>query len=169
MKKIVIALCGLLVLLSLCGCQNEGKVKADLSAYGDTPIAIVGLTENEFTVTPNELAALPCVRQSVDSKSAKVGTVTAVVPLLNTFLAQYNVSQADFTTIRISAADGYKTILKDDLLKGEIILAVASGNDPLDESYQPLRMIIPEAASSFWTCQVSRIEFLKDGTETGGE
>lgn len=162
MKKGIVILICVLVLLSVYIFKNDVKVKADISAYGDTPIEIAGLTENEFTITPNMLAALPCVRRSATSISAKVGTVTAVGPLLDTFLAQYKFSQNDFTTIRFCAADGYKTVLKNELLKREIILSVASGNEPLDKNFQPLRIIIPEAPSSYWTYQVNRIEFVTD-------
>lgn len=160
MRKIITGLMCFLILISFCGCKSE--VNADISVYGNTPIQIIGIAENSFTITPNTLAALPCVSRSVDSRSAKVGTVTATGPLLNTFLAQYGLSQSDFTKIRISAADGYKSILKNELLEGEIILSVASGNDPLDKSYQPLRIIIPEAAASYWTYRVNCIEFVKD-------
>ncbi|ATW24904.1 hypothetical protein DCMF_09085 [Candidatus Formimonas warabiya] len=162
MKKGIVVLICVLVLVSVYMIKNDGKVKADISAYGDTPIKIVGLTENEFTITPNMLAALPCVRRSATSISADVGTVTAVGPLLNTFLARYEFSQKDFSTIRFCAADGYKTVLKNDLLEKEIILSLASGNKPLEGRFQPLRIIIPEAPSSYWTYQVNRIEFVMD-------
>ncbi len=160
-KNIVVVIC-ILVLVGLFFYSRDVKVNADISSYGDITIEIVGLTENSFTITPNMLADLSCVQQTVTGTSAKVGTVTAVGPLLDTFLAQYDRKQSDFTKIRISAGDGYKIVLKSEMLKGKIILSVASGNEPLDEKFQPLRIIVPDAASSYWSYQVNRIEFVTD-------
>ena len=162
MKKSSIIIICLVLTLFLTACGQSVEVKADLSAYGDTPIEIVGLTDASFTVTPNDLSGLACVDRSVDGRTAKVGTVEAVGPLLNTFLANYGKSQTDFQKIIVSATDGYKTVLKDDLLEKEIILSIAAGKDPLDQTYRPLRMIVQDAASSYWTYQVNCIEFVTE-------
>lgn len=151
----------LLVAVLLAGC-GKVQVKADISAYAETPITVAGLTDKEFTITASELAALPCVRQKVTAVSDKVGTVDAVGPLLATLLEAYGKSQSDFRLIRIEAADGYKTVLKGDLLSKDIILSVAEGTRPLDEKYWPLRVVIPEAPSAYWTYQVTRIECVSE-------
>ena len=57
--------------LLLAGC------KADLSAYADTPITVMGLTDEPFTVTPEELAQLKCVDAKARGNSDKAGTVCA--------------------------------------------------------------------------------------------
>lgn len=156
MKKIALIL---LALLLLGGC---GK-KADISAYGDTPIEISGLTEEEFTVTPNELAALECVSRTATGATAKAGTVSVTGPLLDTFLAQYGYKAADFYKIRFLCADEYKVVLKDEYLSEyEVVLAVSAGSEPLAEAWQPLRLLIPEAESGMWAYSIVRIEFEKE-------
>lgn len=149
-----------LLLLLLCAC---GGKTADISAYGDTPITIAGLTEEEFTVTPSQLAALECVSRTATGATAKAGTVSATGPLLDTFLAQYGCKMSDFYKIRFIAADQYKVVLKDEYLTDyEVVLAVSSGSEPLPESQRPLRILIPEAASNMWEYAVVRIEFERE-------
>jgi hypothetical protein len=151
----------LLVCLLLCSCSKTVKVEADISAYGDTPITISGLAGEDFTVTPNELARLECVQMSGSGKTEKAGTVTAVGPLLETFLARYGKTRSDFSKIRFYASDKYKITLKDEYLtKYQIVLSIAKGNDPLPAAQQPLRLFIPKAESSNWIYAVIRIEFI---------
>lgn len=158
-KRICLPLLTLLLLL-LCAC---GSKTADISAYGDTPITITGLTEEEFTITPDELAALECVSRTATGATAKAGTVNATGPLLDTFLAQYDCKAADFYKIRFIAADQYRVVLKDEYLKDyEVVLSISSGTEPLPEAQQPLRILIPEAESNLWEYSVVRIEFERE-------
>lgn len=84
-----------LVLLALCACR------ADISAYADTPITVVDLTEEPFTITPGELAQLDCVSATARGNSDKAGTVQARGPLLRT-LAESRGRQSATTTIPLS-------------------------------------------------------------------
>ena len=161
MRKEFVLVLIFLGFLNLFGCSESVEIKADISAYSGQQIKIIGLSDEDFDITPKELAAFPCINKKVTSNSAKVGTVTATGPLLDGFLGKYGYSQSDFSRIRICAADGYKTVLKDNLLDGEIILSIAAGKEALDTIFQPLRIIIPEASSSYWTYQVTSIEFVK--------
>ena len=148
----------LLLLLTACGVKQ-----ADLSAYGDVPITIAGLEEEEFTVTAKDLAQLDCVSRTATGTTAKAGTASATGPLLNTFLAQYHCSAADFHKIRFLCKDGYKVTLKDEFLTDyEIILAVSAGSEPLAEKQQPLRILIPKAESGKWAYGIIRIEFERE-------
>ena len=160
MKKkftLFIFVAAIICLLASCG----GKV-ADISEYGDTPITISGLKAEEFTVTPNELAALECVSRTAAGKTAKAGTVNATGPLLDTFLAQYGKSTSDFERIRFIASDFYRVVLKDEYLtEYEIVFAVSNGNVPLIAEHRPLRILIPDADSSMWEYAVVRIEFVE--------
>jgi hypothetical protein len=144
-----------------CG-DGQTEVKADMSAYGDAPIEISGLTETDFTVTPNELATLACVSRSATGATAKAGTVRAVGPLLDTFLAEYGKKMSDFNRIRFIASDEYRVVLRDEYLTDyEVVLSVASGGEPLPGSEQPLRILIPEAESNMWEYACVRIEFVE--------
>lgn len=146
-----------LLLCVLCAC---GSKKADISAYGDTPITISGLADEDFTITPNELAQLECVHMSGTGKTAKSGSVSAVGPTLDTFLAQYGKTRADFTKVRFTASDKYVVALTGKHLSDwDIVLSVASGNNPLPDGEQPLRIFIPKAESSYWVYAVVKIEF----------
>jgi hypothetical protein len=150
-------LCAGLALFAGCG-----GGRADISAYGDAPIEIAGLTDEEFTVTPNELAELPCVTRSATGATAKAGTVKAVGPLLDTFLEKYGKKASDFDRVRFIAADAYRVVLRDEYLTDyEVVLSVAEGGDPLPESERPLRVLIPEAESSMWEYACVRIEFVE--------
>ncbi|MDR2770536.1 MAG: hypothetical protein LBB57_00700, partial [Clostridiales Family XIII bacterium] len=151
--RLLVRLAALLVLTATAaaGCGGEKGVTADLSAYGDTPIEIAGLADEAFTVTPNELAALPCVSRSATGETAKAGTVKAVGPLLDSFLAQYGKKASDFNRIHFIAADAYRVVLRDEYLTDyEVVLSVANGKEALPEAEQPLRILIPEAESSMW-------------------
>ena len=144
------------MLLCLAGCVR----KADISAYGDALITVSGLLDEDFTVTPNELAALECVSRTAVGATAKAGTVRAYGPLLDTFLARYGYSASDFYKIRFLCADEYKVVLRDEYLTDyEIVMAVAYRDGPLPEEMRPLRLLIPEAESSKWAYAVTRIEF----------
>lgn len=148
--------------LLLCGCGETVKVRADLSDYGESPITIKGLKDEDFTVTPNELAELDCVKRTATGATAKAGTVNAVGPLLNTFLTQYETEMSDFQKIRFLCSDGYKTVLKEEYLTDyEVVLQLAEGDEPLPEKQRPLRILIPEAESSYWAYAVTSIEFVK--------
>ena len=152
----------ILVLTLFCLLTSCGGGSADISEYGDTPITVSGLTEEDFTVTPNELYGLECVSRTASGKSAKAGTVNATGPLLDTFLAQYGKRMSDFERIRFIAADDYRVVLKDEYLtEYEVVLAVSNGNEPLIEEHRPLRILIPDADSGMWEYSVVRIEFVE--------
>ena len=156
MKKSVFFICiAIILLLTACGDKE-----VDISEYADYPIEVSGLTEEDFTITPQELLELDCVSRTATGATEKAGTVSVKGPLLNTFLAQYGKTAADFYKIRFLCADGYKTVLKDDLLTDyEVVMAVQNSNAPLQESMRPMRLLIPEAESGTWAYSVIRIEF----------
>lgn len=159
-KRLLILIILSAAFVCLDGCGTH--VKADISAYGDTPIEISGLKEDDFIITANDLAKLECEAATTAGRSEKVGTIAAVGPLLSTFLADYGKTVGDFTTIRFIASDGYRTVLKGDYLTDyDLILSVAEGNNPLPSEQRPLRLVIPNAESNMWIYSVIRIEFFE--------
>ena len=149
----------LVLTLALTACGGGTRVTADLSAYGDTPITVTGLTEEDFTVTPSELAGLECTEATATGNSAKAGTVHPVGPTLETFLAAYGKEIADLERIRFYATDGYYVgFLPESLEKYEFILAVANGDDPLGNGELPLRVVVVGGDSGKWVRMIDRIE-----------
>lgn len=160
-KYKLLVLCLALLLCFGAGCG--AALRADLSAYQDEPIRISGLTDEDFTITPGELAGLDCETGSATGKTQKAGTIYGVGPTLDTFLAQYNRKQTDFSKIIFTAKDGYYTSLSSrSLEKYVIILSLANGGEPLSENEAPLRLVIPEAESNRWVRMVTTIEFVPD-------
>lgn len=150
----------LIALLLLTGC---GTKTVDISAYGNTPITVSGLTDEEIIITPDELARLGCVSRTGVGATEKSGSVDGCGPLLNTFLEQYGCSVSDFAKIRFLCRDGYKIVLKKAYLtEHDVILAVSGRDDPLPETWQPLRILIPEGESSLWAYAVIRIELERE-------
>ncbi|MDR2088566.1 MAG: hypothetical protein LBP73_04345 [Clostridiales Family XIII bacterium] len=153
MKRPISLLCAALLLLAQAACG--GKLP-DISEYGDTPIEIAGLADEEFTVTPNELAELELTRASATGRTAKAGTVEATGPTLAAFLESRGAKPEDFSAVRFIASDGYRITIHERTLTGkEVILSLA----PLSESERPLRLLIPGAESNQWIYAVTRIEF----------
>jgi len=150
--------CLCFLLAALCSC---GAKQADISAYENEEISIIGLLEHEFAITPGELIALDCVTRSATGATEKAGTVNATGPLLDTFLAQYGYKASDFNRIRFIASDGYRTVLRGEYLTDyEVVMSVSSGPEPLADGLRPMRLLIPEAESGMWVHSVIRIEFV---------
>ncbi len=154
----------LVAVMLLCGCQREISVQQEAIAdYAEEKIAISGLTDEEFTVTVAQLASLAVIAEDASSRKANGETLSmqAVGPTLDTFLAQYDKTREDFSKIRFTAADGYVITLSAGVLEQqEMILAVANGEQPLDENEQPLRLVLPGADSMYWERAVCHIDFI---------
>lgn len=133
---------------------------ADISAYQDQKIEIVGLLDEDFYVTPAELAQLECTSATAHGKTAKAGTVKAYGPTLDTFLAQYGKTVDEFRSIRCVASDDYVVTLgRASWEKYDIILSIANGSKALYDNQQPMRIVIPGANSGNWIRAVARMEF----------
>ena len=157
MKRVINTSSAFLVFLILVSCAAK---LPDISEYGDTPITIAGLLDEEFEITPNELAKLKFEKSSVTGASAKAGTVSGIGPTLITFLEHYGKTPADFDKIRFIASDDYRITLVGSKHTDDIVLFSISGSSrPLAKSERPMRLVIPGADSSQWIYSVVRIEF----------
>lgn len=154
MKRIT-AVFLLLLSLFLVGCG------ADISAYQDREILVVGLAEEDFSVTPRQLSEMKCTSETATGQSAKAGTVTAYGPTLDTFLAHYGRDKSEFKCIRFTAEDGYDVVLGPVTWeKRTVILSIANGSKPLDAYQQPMRVVIPGGSSGNRVRMVTKIEFV---------
>jgi len=155
-KKLVLA--AIVLLLSLSACGGE----PDISAYKDMLIQIIGLTEDNFEITPSELAEMKCESGSGEGSSEKAGSIDGYGPTLDTFLAEYGKERSDFSKIKFTGKDDYKKTVWGDTLKDqEIVFSIANGKDPLKEGETPMRLLIPGEDSSYWVYGVVKIEFIK--------
>lgn len=151
MKRII---AWLLLVLCLAGCS------ADISAYADSQILVTGLLEEDFYITPGELAAMECVEATAVGQTAKAGTVQAYGPTLETFLAQHGKTMDAFKSVRFTASDDYVvTIGKVSWDKYDVILSISQGSKALPDYQQPLRIVIPGGDSGNWIRCVTTIEF----------
>jgi len=143
---------------SACGSSNP-----DISAYAQDSILIIGLLEEDFEITPEELLQLECTSGGGTGQSEKAGTVEVYGPTIDTFLAEYEKSRSDFTKIRVTAKDAYKKVIWGEMLTdGEIIFSIANGAEPLTEGQKPMRFFIPDADSSYWVYGIIELEFVTE-------
>jgi hypothetical protein len=139
----------------------------DYRAYASDGISVAGLGDEDFIVTPEQLAALDCERTSAtgtgggQAGESKAGSVDAYGPLMETLLGTWGYSLADFKRIKVYCKDGYSVILRPELLEGDPVLSVADGADPLEPYQRPLRMVIPGEVTGKWAFGVMRIEFVR--------
>ncbi len=144
---------------------------ANITAYENEKIEIIGLTDQDFYVTPGQLSKLKMTRVIATGKSEKAGTVTGIGPTLDTFLEEYGdgAVRSDFKEVKFYAQDKYSTSLVKTLQEDTIVLSVANGSTALEEYQQPLRIVIPEEDSSSWIRMVTAIEFTWNNEDKGAE
>lgn len=146
-----------------------------IGAYADEEIGIIGLADEDFTVTPAELAELKCSQLTVEGQGkgqggeSKAGTVTAYGPTLARFVEKYGFEPTDFARIVVTCSDGYKVTLLGDMLNQTVILSIAQGKSPLDEGHQPMRLVMPSAESGKWCYGVESMEFQRLADEAADD
>ena len=147
--------CGLF--LTSCGVDD-----IDISSYAGEKIVLSGIQDEDIVLTIEDLKAMECKTLKTHCTSDKVGEVRATGPELDTVLAEYGVSKADFAKIIIYGSDEYDVkLLNDYITANDIYLAFGVDGEPLDEESAPCRIIIPESDSAYWTRMVNKIEFIK--------
>lgn len=152
-------LCCVLVVVLLITCLVG--CRADISAYENENIRIVGLNNEPFSVTPGELTQLNCISATARGNSDKAGTVSAYGPTLAALAESYGHSLGEFRYVRFCASDGYDVTVNALIWDSyDIILSVANGAKPLEERQQPLRVVIPGYDSGKWVRLVTQIEFV---------
>lgn len=149
----------LLSAMMLTGCGTDD---IDISGYSDTEIELRGITDEPVTVTPADLKAIKCRTLRTESTSDKIGKVKATGPELDTVLAEYGCSKADFSKIIFYGSDEYDVkLLNDYITTHDIYLAIGINGEPLDGESLPCRIIIPESDSAYWVRMVTAIEFVR--------
>lgn len=162
MKRIVSLILISIMILSALMFSSCGVDDIDISSYADKQIVLSGIQDEDIIITIADLKALDCKTLKTHCTSDKVGKVRATGPELDTVLAEYGVSKADFGSITIYGTDEYDVKLRNDYItEHDIYLAFGIDGEPLDEESAPCRIIIPESDSAYWTRMVYKIEFEK--------
>lgn len=155
----------LLIIACILGCALMtacGTDDIDISSYENAEIVLSGIQDEDIVLTIADLKAMDCKTLKTHSTSDKIGDVRATGPELNTVLAAYGVSKADFANIIIYGTDQYDVKLRNEYIsENDIYLAFGVDGDPLDAESAPCRIIIPESDSAYWTRMVNRIEFIR--------
>ncbi len=149
----------LLSAVMLAGCGTDD---IDISGYSDAEIEFRGIADEPVTVTPADLKAMKCRTLRTESTSDKIGKVKATGPELDTVLAEYGCSKADFSKVIFYGSDEYDVkLLNDYITTHDIYLAIGINGEPLDAESMPCRIIIPESDSAYWVRMVTAIEFVR--------
>lgn len=139
-----------------------GTDDIDISAYENEQIELIGIGEGSVKLSIADLKAMECRTLKTESTSDKIGKVRATGPELDTVLAEYGLSKADFSKIIINGSDEYDVkLLNDYITEHDIYLAIGIDGEPLDEESRPCRIIIPKSDSAYWVRMVKSIEFVK--------
>ena len=147
------------ILLCMCACGTDD---IDISGYSDAEIVFEGINDEPVYITVKQLKSMDCHTVKTKSTSDKIGTVKATGVWLSDILSEYELEQADFRCITVYGTDEYSAPLYKDFLKeNRIMLAFGIDGQPLDEDSAPVRIIIPESDSAYWTRMVNRIKFEK--------
>ena len=147
------------ILLCMCACGTDD---IDISEYSDAEIVFEGINDEPVYISVKQLKSMDCHTIKTKSTSDKIGTVIATGVWLSDILSEYELEQADFSCITVYGTDEYSAPLYSDFLKeNRIMLAFGIDGQPLDEESAPVRIIIPESDSAYWTRMVNRIKFKK--------
>ncbi len=168
-KFLVAGVLLLLVIVAVLGYLNYRAVSAARSSslYGAGQILIHGLQDQDFDITLGDLKKLPTVTQYAEAAQANGEEirVEATGPLLDTLLKEYGKSQQDFSRIRFTARDNYSIAVPSGILKNrQIILSYINDGKPLEDDWQPIRVVIPGERAMYWVKDMIRIDF-----ETGSD
>jgi DMSO/TMAO reductase YedYZ molybdopterin-dependent catalytic subunit len=142
-----------------CGGTEPSELK-----YLDDEVVIAGVADEEFTVTIRDLTEMEAVSEKAEGarSNGDIVKITAVGPTLDTFLAAYGKTKADYTSVRFSSLDGYSVIIPKEVLeRREIVLAYMDGNKAFDKGKSaPLRVVVIGERAMYWARMINRIEFM---------
>lgn len=133
--------------------------------YATQTIHIVGLADEEFDISVEELSQMSCEfvnakGVSSDGGATGAGSASGYGPSLKTLMENYGKTSADFKRIRFLCKDGYSIALSGKKVEYDAVLSISKGDSPLPEVQRPLRIIIPKESSGQWAYGITRIEFV---------
>jgi hypothetical protein len=147
------------------GCGRDGESNPSSYDYLQQKILITGLTQEDFSVTAEELTKLESVTEKAEASrfNGEKVKIKATGPTLDTFLSKYGKKQSDFESIRFTADDQYSIAVSKEILESrKIILAYEDDGKPLDKKAEPIHVVIPEERAMYWVRMLKQIDFEKD-------
>jgi len=162
LNKLPLLLLVLLLLMITTACNKAGLTAGGTGPFDGEKIVVHGLKDQDFEITQGDLKNLTAVTRYGEATRAngeKV-SVEATGPLLDTFLQQYGKTQNDFSRIRFIAKDKYSIAVPHDILVNrQIILSYINDGKPLEDDWQPIRIVIPGERSMYWVRGMIRMDF----------
>lgn len=165
-KRLFSAAAAVILLISMCtvlaGCGYE--IEADISSYQDMEIRITGLTDENFIVTPAQLAELKCEKETVKgAATGKTITATAAGPTLAAFTEANGVELEEIKSVTVTASDGYTKTFDADyfITHPDVYMSLANGENALEKDEQPMRLIVPGAPADNWVRGVVQMDFVR--------
>ncbi|WP_461204699.1 molybdopterin-dependent oxidoreductase [Clostridium sp. DL1XJH146] len=171
MKKLKMRVVAMLVvalsIFMLTGCGSTSNNASNGDASGsytyEGSLKLTGLDE-DFEVAYNDIYAMETVTEHMKNLTSAGETqetdVTGVK--LDDILASKEISQKDFSTIRLIAGDGYSIDVPMDIIsEKDIVLAFEFDGEGLDEKTQPIRAAINDVRTMYWTSNLVEINFVK--------
>jgi len=124
---------------------------------------IIGLTEEDITVSISELKDLPSVTRDVTSvdSSGDEDNYTVTGALFSDLLEKKGKSQKNLKAVRFIASDGYSIEVSENILENrDIILTYEIDGEALYEEAKPMRIVIPEERAMYWVKKVTEIKVI---------
>ncbi|MFP4457750.1 MAG: molybdopterin-dependent oxidoreductase [Clostridia bacterium] len=164
LSKIIILL---IVVFSLAACSESEVLEPEISYEGSLMI-----THNEeiIEVPFNDIYSMES--QTVDmvgiSSSGEEENYNFTGVKLNDILADYDMSQSDFSFIRLQADDGYAIDVPKEILESkDILLSYKQDGEVLEERKMPLRSAIEGERSMYYVSNLTNIELIDSNIESG--
>ena len=162
MKRAILGLLAVLVVLSLVGCAANTATPTASSLPAQAAgwsVAVEGASKAAFTQA--DYSALKEVMIDATKKKKDGSTETnkytgvLISDVLNALGA------ADFSTITLTASDGFAADITKDMLGNKAIFAIKIDGAALDESDKPIMSVLDGQASKTWVKGIVKITVSK--------
>ena len=169
LRRRLLVFISLALLLLVSGCSGEEQATGD-SPGEATPsgeavekIIISGLPGGAVEIAVEEIKAMPA--ESGEAFGITSSNEEEMIPFkgvdLNEILKLHGTSLADYSSVRLVAADGYSVEVPEDIIRtSPVYLAYELFGGPLREEARPLRVVIPGVRTLYWIKMLQEIQLI---------
>lgn len=166
MKKISKVILLLIVVFSLAACSETEVLEPEISYEGNLAIAhndqVIEIPYNDIYSMEAETVDMIGISSSGEEENYNFTGVK-----LNDVLADYDMSQNDFSFIRLEAGDGYAIDVPNKILEErDILLSYKQNGEVLEERKMPLRSAIEGERSMYYVSNLTNIELVDSSVES---